>query len=250
MKVSKALRLKKLLKSGKKVNLGDSFDYWQSLAEAMDEITRWEAREKIAGQSVRESDLQHSYKTALLAISCGVMENARRTDCNKLDMGLLAAMGLVHDISEIKKGDEAHFKKIKHEAKARQAEIDAFREIIDPLPEEVREYFSWVVRQSMPKAKDFIESKEARFFNAIENVGYLKRSLYECRLGNLHFAPKCFEGIISSLCEHAKEFPSLKAHYEPYIEEAERYLKEFQKHRNKYVRSFVRNGGKKEDFPF
>lgn len=251
-------RLKNFLKSGEKVNLSNLFEYLQGIAEAMERVIRWEKREKIAGQSARENDLQHTFKTVFLTITCAVMENEWRKTYGllpygkvQLDVGLLAMMALVHDIGEIIKGDMPHFEKFKMGSAPQEDELAAFEEIIRPLPPEVRKHLILVYRRTMFKPNMRIKDREAMFFNAVENLGYLKRAIHECNLGNLHFAPECIELHIPILDEYSRnEFPSLKNWYGLFVKEAEDYVKQFQKKREEYISEFVRRGGKREDFPF
>ena len=252
-------RLKSFLESGEEVNLGNIFEYLQGMAEGMEGVVRWEKRENIAGQSVRENDLQHTFKTVFLTIICAVTENEWRKKRGllpfgkvQLDVGLLAMMALVHDIGEIIKGDMPHFEKIKEGgASQTEDELTAFKEIIKPLPGKIQEYLLLIYRRTMFKSDLCIKDREARFFNAVENLGHLKRAIHECRLGHLHFAPKCLELHIPVLDKYSwNEFPSLKDWYKPFVEEAIDYLRQFQEKREEYIAEFVRRGGKREDFPF
>ncbi|MBI2042346.1 MAG: HD domain-containing protein [Candidatus Nealsonbacteria bacterium] len=240
-----AARLEKVLESGDKICLGNLFEYLQGIAEGLESVVRWEYREKIAGQSVRENDLQHSYKTALLTLICAIEENQYRAAEDRLDLGLLCAMALIHDISEIFEGDL--FGPIKGSAE-RNMEMLAFEHIVSPLPRGVRKYFLYAFRQAVLGTALSINSAESRFFNAIEKIGAVKRSLHECRLGNTHFAPKCLETEIPALQKYAIEFPSLRTLYGPYIDETIEYVNEFREQRNRYLADFVRNGGNENDF--
>ena len=200
---------------------------------------------EIAGQSVRENDLEHSYKIALLTIICTIEENNYRATEDRLNLGLLCAMALVHDMGEIFEGDT--FGPIKGDAEPMR-EMDSFRNIIDPLPRSAKNYFFHAFRQALRGTVASLDSKESRFFNAIEKIGFVKRSLYECRIGNLHFAPKCLETEIPALQRYEIEFPSLRYLVNPYVDEAMLYVEEFKAKRDSYLANFVRNGGKAEDF--
>ena len=251
-------RLKDFLEKGGEVNLGNLFEYLQGIAEGLGDVIRWKKREDIAGQSVQENDLQHIFKTTFLTIMCAIMENEWRKKYGllpygkrQLNVGLLATMALVHDIGEIIEGDMPHFEKIQKSGAPQEDELEAFRKIVEPLPQEVKENFVQAFKRTMFKSDLCIKDVEAKFFNAVENLSGLKRGLHECRLGNLHFAPKCLEWHIKTLQDYALcDFPSLRIWFAPYIRETERYLEEFKKQREKYLAEFVERGGKKEDFPF
>ena len=186
----------------------------------------------------------------MLTIALAIEENENRKKNDQLDIGMLAAMALVHDIGEIIEGDTAYFVKMTHGRSEDEDELMAFCHIAEPLPDAAQKYLIGAMLQTMRGSKDYVDTREARFFEAIENIGSLKRGLHECRLGNLHFAPKCLEWSISKLKERSKEFPSLKRLYEPHIAEARTYLKGFEKQREKYIAEFVKRGGKAENFPF
>lgn len=231
------------------LNLENLFPYLQGIAEKLQGITRWEAREKIAGQSVRENDLQHIFKAVFVTTMLAAEENKCRKK-TQLDIGMLSVMALVHDIGEIIEKDKAYFVKMANNRTEDNDEFRSFCRIAVPLPAAAQNYFIGAMMQTMPGSKDYIDTKEARFFNAVENLMHLKRGLYECSQGNLHFAPKCLDWHIAALKKYAKEFPSLKNWYEPCIETAEKYLKEFEGQREKYIAEFVSRGGQKENFPF
>jgi len=243
-------RSEKMLKSGREINLGNLFSWLQGIAEELGTIVRWKDREKIAGQSVRENDLQHIFKATLLTIVCAISENAFRSPADQLDIGELSIMAIGHDLGEIIEGDDPHYQKVDNNRKKDVNELAAFRRMVSPLPQKVQERLIYAVRQTLPGCGEYIDTKEARFFNAIENLMYVKRAIHECRLGNLHFAPKCLERDTKVLKKHSKEFPSLKALYEPYLEEASKHLKNFYSQREKYIDEFIKNGGKEKDFPF
>ncbi|MFH1780950.1 MAG: YfbR-like 5'-deoxynucleotidase [Candidatus Nealsonbacteria bacterium] len=235
-----------------RLDLVNLFEYLHPIAEKLQSIVRWEARENIAGQSVRENDLQHTFKTIFMTATLTLEENKLRTKKNQLDFGMLLIMAMVHDCGEpFFNGDTAHFIKMLHNRMEDIGELEAFRRMAAPLPETAKNYFIEAMMQTMPGSKDeFINTKEARFFIAVENLMFLKRGLYECGQGNLHFAPKCLDWSIAVLRKHAKEFPSLKAWYQPYIKTATKYLREYEKQREKYVAEFIKRGGRKENFPF
>ena len=248
--MSDSTRLKKVLEAGQELNLGNLFDYLQGIAEGLSSIVRWEAREKIAGQSVRENDLEHTFKMIFLTIVYAIEENELRGTRDKLDIGMLAMIALAHDVGEIVENDTAHYEKVEKEPELYMREIVALQRIIAPLPTKAREYFQIAIQCALQKTQLPIYNKEGHFFNAMEQLDHLKRGLHECRLGNLHFAPKCLDWHIKGLRKHSKEFPSLKKLYEPYIKETKYYLEEFEKQKDKYLEEFIRRGGKKEDFPF
>lgn len=251
-------RLRKFLEKNENLDLGNLFEYLQGIAEGLESEVRWKKREEIAGQSVKENDLQHTFKTIFLTVMCAVMENEWRKKWGllpfgkvQLDMGQLAIMALVHDIGEIIEGDAAYFYKIQADRQGDNAELAAFREIVEPLPEEAKIFFIDAFKRAMPGCKEHINSRESRFFNAIENLSALKRGLHECRLGNLHFAPKLFDWHIKVLEDYSfREFPSLKMWFSPYIKEAGEYLEKFKAEREKYMAEFIKRGGKEKDFPF
>lgn len=245
-----ASRLDNVLKTGKNLNLENLFDYLQGIAEGLASVTRWEAREKIAGQSTRENDLQHIFKATFLTVMLSVVENAKRTKNNKLDIGMLAAMAMVHDMGEITEGDIAYFLKVKNNRKEDINEFRAFCRIAEPMPEEAKQYFIGAMMQTMPGDKNYIDTKEARFFCAIERLLAFKRILHECRQGNLHFAPKSLDLEVPDLRKYSKEFTSLKNVWEPYVKELQKYFEKFTQERAKYIAEFVRRGGKEKDFPF
>ncbi len=243
-------RLEKVLKSGEEINLGNLFDWLQGIAEELGKVVRWKDREKIAGQSVRENDLQHIFKATLLTIVCAISENSIRSPADQLDVGELSIMAIGHDLGEIIEGDGPHYQKVDNNRKKDVNELAAFRRIVSPLPQEVQERLIYAVRQTLPGCGEYIDTKEARFFNAVEQLLGLKRGLYECSLGNLHFAPKCLDWHIAGLQKHSDEFVSLMKWYYPYIEETKSYLMEFAKQRDKYITESVKRGGRKEEFPF
>lgn len=251
-------RLRKFLEKNENLDLGNLFEYLQGITEGLEGEIRWKKREEIAGQSVRENDLQHTFKTVFLTVTCAVMENEWRKRWGllpfgkvQLDVGQLAVMALVHDIGEIIEGDMPHFEKAELGTGPQMAEFTAFARIIAPLPNEVRDYLIRTYKRTMFRSEDLKDDREACFFNAIENLGHLKRGLHECRLGNLHFAPKLFDWHIKVLEDYSfREFPSLKMWFSPYIKEAGEYLEKFRAERDKYLAEFIKRGGKEEDFPF
>jgi len=234
-----------------RLNLGNLFEYLQPIAEKLQEIIRWKAREEIAGQSVRENDLQHTFKAIFVTAMLAIEENKLRTE-NQLDLSMLVIMAMVHDCGEpFFMGDTAHFIKMSHSRMEDIGEFKAFCQLAAPLPETAKNYFIAAMMQTMPGSKDeYINTKEARFFVAVEDLMALKRGLYECGRGNLHFAPKCLDWSIATLKKHAKEFPSLKLWYKPYLKTAKKYLKAYEGQREKYLAEFIKRGGQKEKFPF
>lgn len=240
-------RLKALLDSGEQVNLGNLFEYLHGTAEGLGSVTRWDYRASIAGQSVTEDDLQHSYKTALLTLFCAVEENKYRCAKDLLDLGLLCTMALVHDMGEISEGDICRLHKNSTDS---EQELRAFERIVAPLPKSVKGHLTRAFRHAVRGIPCSIDSQESRFFNAVEKIGFLKRGLHECRLGNLNFAPKCLETEIAALQRYVIEFPSLRHWYEPYINEAMAYVEAFKQHRDDYLRAFIERGGKEENFLF
>ena len=186
----------------------------------------------------------------MLTIALAIEENENRRKNDRLDVGMLAAMALVHDMGEIIEGDTAYFIKMAHGRPEDEDELMAFCRIAEPLPDAAQKYLIGAMLQTMRGSKDYVDTKEARFFEAVENISALKRSLHECRLGNLHFAPKCLDWAIAALKQHARKFPSPIRLYKPHIAEARTYLKEFEKQKDKYIAEFVKRGGKAEGFPF
>ncbi|MBI2625164.1 MAG: HD domain-containing protein [Candidatus Nealsonbacteria bacterium] len=237
----------KSLWEGKEFDLASFFPYFQWIAQSLQDIIRYKRREDIAGQSVRENDLQHCYKIGLITLLFAIKENESRSQKDKLDIGLLVIMGITHDISEIIKGDIAWFEK---NASFKDGEYEAFIKIIEPLPNSVREYLTLAFRRVVPDSKYYLDDKEARFFKGVEQAEHLSRALHECRQGNLHFAPGFIRGQLTILVDVSKEFPSLIEYVKGFMVELENYEREFEKRRGYYLREYIKRGGKVETFPF
>ena len=241
--------LEKFIESGQKINLGNLFPYLQDMAEAMTTIIRWEIREKIGGQSARENDLHHTFKMTFMTIALAARENALRKPEDQLNIGELATTALVHDLSEFIKGDQPYFLKMNNGGKDDIEEFAIFEKIIKPLWAESQEYFIEAMARAMPEDKEhYIDSPEARFFNAMERLDGLERGIHECNLGYMHFAPKCLELHLDDMRNHSKEFPSLKDLCEPYVEQIEQHLQAWQEKKEEYRANFIANGGKEEEF--
>src|SRR3990167_7021693 len=110
-KMADIKKLEALFSKEKEFNLASMFPYFQYISSGLESVTRYKRREDIAGQSVKENNLHHSYKMALITIMLTIKENERRLAEEKLDIGILVIMAIIHDIAEITQGDIASFEK-------------------------------------------------------------------------------------------------------------------------------------------
>ena len=214
---------------GKVLGLGELYPFFRLLTGALYAEKRWVKRVEMCrvlgleeGEELTESVLEHTgIDIPLLgAVMLGLEESNGTAD--GLDPALLHLAFTIHDTAESLKGDVCFSQKTE---KDEQEEADYFQLIISVLPPEARAYLqrAYDIAEERSEAVSRLRaplssiSKNARFFWAVELVGYLMKALFEAQKGKKAFVDVLREQAPDILT--LQEFHSFKVLVNPFLGE-------------------------------
>jgi len=112
-------------------------------------------RHSFTSSGRQESVAEHSWRLAVMALLCA-------DEYPELDIYKVVKMCLVHDFGEALTGDIPSFYKTEADE---SREADAVRTLLAPLPDAMREEFSWLFAEMEAR-----QTPEAKLFKALDNM--------------------------------------------------------------------------------
>ena len=180
------------------------------LPEALSRVHRWTHMPSLPS-SERETVLEHSYSTVLLASAMLAIEDAHGFHDKPIDRAKVMLAAALHDVGEGTIGDVRYA--VKQDPRVREhlaaIECEQVEEMLRVLPETVRTAF-W-------EAYRIVESDtpEGRFFQAVERIGYMQFAVPQVRRGRMDFL-EVFRMQHEKILELEHEFVSVRMLYDAY----------------------------------
>lgn len=184
----------------------------------MSSYARWKKYQELPAQE-REDTLAHSWNATLLMAIMLELEEEHGSLAELSPVRLLMAAHL-HDIGEGAIGDVTYV--VKQDPRVRRQLEEIEREqatmMLAGLWPRVQERFTAAYNVQYDHA-----TREGRFFNAMERVGYIYFAVVQVRMGRKSFV-EVYERQHDALVAHCEEFASVRVLYEPLREEVMREL--------------------------
>ncbi len=174
----------------------------------LERVFRWSNYASVPAAE-RETVLEHSFNSVVLAGAMLSIEERGRL-AGRFNHSRLLLCALLHDLGEGRIGDVTFHVKNDPRIKAGLHEIEQeqVRALLAPLPEAVRTDFLDALTIEGDGS-----SLEGRFFNAVEQVGYVFYAFHQAkRLGRGEFK-KVLLNHHATLVKHAEEFTSVRVLY-------------------------------------
>lgn len=180
------------------------------LPEMLSRVHRWTHFASLpAGE--RETVLEHSYVSVLLTSAMLAIEEASGSHTGELNHGRLLLAAALHDVGEGRIGDVRYA--VKQDPRVREHIAAIEREQVEHMLRDLPE----PVRVSFRSAYELVDSdtREGRFFKAVERVGYMQYAVPQVQRGRMEFL-EVFRMQHEKLVALEEEFVSVKTLYAPY----------------------------------
>ncbi|MBI4450199.1 HD domain-containing protein [Candidatus Uhrbacteria bacterium] len=204
--------------TGKRDFYDDPQRFLDEMADGLKRVERWAHYPE---RKHRDNGLQHAFQTAMLAKIMLAIER-ELGNADDLDGERIVSAGFSHDIGEWLLGDVRYQVKndprVKEPLRAIETELYE-QEILAPLPEPVQKALAHA-----SGLQDDRTSRSGRFFNAVEQIGYVIYAIREYREGNHRIGLAVFTRQHESLVRYMEEFASVRTIYGKYLPEIEAAL--------------------------
>lgn len=196
--------------------LQDLQGFLDDITSRMAGVYRWKMYPDRACKD--EEVVRHTVQTSMLAIILYELER-KFGDASHIDLGRLVAGAVLHDVGEGFGGD------VRWDLKQHPIvgplieamEHDYFiREVVGALPPDIRDqFFAYYDLQNER------EDPTGRFFNAIEQLGYVIRAIDEYRRGSRKLGLEVIAKQHATFERYAADYPSVKMIYDIFRAEVE-----------------------------
>lgn len=180
------------------------------LPEMLSRVHRWTHFSSLP-RGERETVLEHSYVSVLLASAMLALEDAHGAHGGALNHAKILLAAALHDVGEGRIGDVRYA--VKQDPRVRdhlaQIEREQVSHMLRDLPDAVRDRFQ--------EAYGMIDgdSLDGRFFKAVERVGYVHFAVPQVQRGRMEFM-EVFRMQHERILALEEEFVSVKMSYDPY----------------------------------
>jgi 5'-deoxynucleotidase len=164
---------------------------------------RWVIRWGLKRNAIPENVMEHSWEVATIAHVLAVLSNTRFG--GNYDVNLVATTALYHDVSEVITGDmptPIKYHSIGMQKAFKEVELQAERELISLLPEDLREAFTPVVISS------HVPAEIKALIKGADTIAAFLKCQEELKAGNGEFS-KAAEDIAARL--EAYNMPEVNA---------------------------------------
>lgn len=180
------------------------------LPEILSRVHRWTHFPSLPAEE-RESVLEHSYVSVLLAGAMLAIEEAHGSSAHGIDRPRVLLAAALHDVGEGRIGDIRYA--VKQDPRVRDhldtIEREQVASMLRDLPEDVRRTF-WDAYRVVGS-----DTIEGRFFQAVERIGYMQFAVPQVQRGRTEFL-EVFRMQHDRILALASEFVSVRTLYEPY----------------------------------
>ncbi|MCX6820784.1 MAG: HD domain-containing protein [Candidatus Aenigmarchaeota archaeon] len=136
---------------------------------------------RVASGDEAESVADHVFRTALMALAVGDAMNSERGGAEKLDVGKLTKLVLLHEVGESVIGDWDHVKKRQHGAdNKKRLEREAVVKIVSTLPPAMADEYLKLFDEFEDGKSE--EAKLAKAFDVLERM--MQAAHYAKKTGN------------------------------------------------------------------